>query len=145
MKFTKLREFLLAIVFFNILPSALSPALSAFQFSFFTLPFPLCFLSTKLQFFLSSSSISPLRLLTVTMNHIPGCVFSELLTGQPLWPGKTGDVDQIYLIRKTLGEHAAYFHFSQISISKHNFNYLASIFSRFKPFSMVCLLSIYPT
>eukprot|EP00116_Pleurobrachia_bachei_P003107 sb/3463369/ len=32
-----------------------------------------------------------------------GCVFSELLTGQPLWPGK-GEVDQIYLIRKTLGD-----------------------------------------
>ncbi|KAL5270111.1 hypothetical protein ACHWQZ_G000988 [Mnemiopsis leidyi] len=33
-----------------------------------------------------------------------GCVFSELLTGQPLWPGKAGDLDQIYLIRKTLGD-----------------------------------------
>ena len=33
-----------------------------------------------------------------------GCVFSELLTGQPLWPGKAGDLDQIYLIRKTLGK-----------------------------------------
>jgi len=32
-----------------------------------------------------------------------GCVFSELLTGQPLWPGK-GDVDQLYLMRKTLGD-----------------------------------------
>ncbi|XP_014667819.1 PREDICTED: cyclin-dependent kinase-like 1 isoform X2 [Priapulus caudatus] len=32
-----------------------------------------------------------------------GCVFAELLTGQPLWPGKS-DVDQLYLIRKTLGE-----------------------------------------
>ena len=30
-------------------------------------------------------------------------MFSELLTGQPLWPGKAGDLDQIYLIRKTLG------------------------------------------
>jgi len=32
-----------------------------------------------------------------------GCVFAELLTGQPLWPGRS-DVDQLYLIRKTLGE-----------------------------------------
>ncbi|KAL3872658.1 hypothetical protein ACJMK2_035873 [Sinanodonta woodiana] len=31
-----------------------------------------------------------------------GCVFAELLTGQALWPGKS-DVDQLYLIRKTLG------------------------------------------
>lgn len=31
-----------------------------------------------------------------------GCVFAELLTGQPLWPGKS-DVDQLYLIIRTLG------------------------------------------
>ena len=33
-----------------------------------------------------------------------GCVFAELISGQPLWPGRS-DVDQLYLIRKTLGEH----------------------------------------
>ncbi|XP_074659231.1 cyclin-dependent kinase-like 1 isoform X2 [Tubulanus polymorphus] len=32
-----------------------------------------------------------------------GCVFAELLTGQALWPGRS-DVDQLYLIRKTLGD-----------------------------------------
>nr|KAG5714477.1 hypothetical protein BaRGS_006923 [Batillaria attramentaria] len=32
-----------------------------------------------------------------------GCVFAELLTGSPLWPGRS-DVDQLYLIRKTLGD-----------------------------------------
>lgn len=32
-----------------------------------------------------------------------GCVFAELLSGVPLWPGKS-DVDQLYLIRRTLGE-----------------------------------------
>lgn len=32
-----------------------------------------------------------------------GCVFAECLTGQALWPGKS-DVDQLYLIRKTLGD-----------------------------------------
>lgn len=31
-----------------------------------------------------------------------GYVFAELLTGQPLWPGKS-DVDQLYLIFRTLG------------------------------------------
>lgn len=31
-----------------------------------------------------------------------GCVSAELLTGQPLWPGKS-DVDQLYLIIRTLG------------------------------------------
>ena len=31
-----------------------------------------------------------------------GCVFAELLTGQPLWPGRS-DVDQLYLIIRTLG------------------------------------------
>lgn len=32
-----------------------------------------------------------------------GCVFAELITGQALWPGRS-DVDQLYLIRKTLGK-----------------------------------------
>lgn len=32
-----------------------------------------------------------------------GCVFAELLSGIPLWPGKS-DMDQLHLIRKTLGE-----------------------------------------
>ncbi|CAG5127436.1 unnamed protein product, partial [Candidula unifasciata] len=32
-----------------------------------------------------------------------GCVFAELLTGQAIWPGRS-DVDQLYLIRKTLGD-----------------------------------------
>ncbi|XP_064600510.1 cyclin-dependent kinase-like 1 [Liolophura sinensis] len=32
-----------------------------------------------------------------------GCVFAELLTGQALWPGRS-DVDQLYLIKKTLGD-----------------------------------------
>ncbi|XP_066925419.1 cyclin-dependent kinase-like 4 [Clytia hemisphaerica] len=32
-----------------------------------------------------------------------GCVFAELLSGQALWPGKS-DVDQLYLIKKTLGD-----------------------------------------
>ncbi|XP_061552584.1 cyclin-dependent kinase-like 1 [Phycodurus eques] len=32
-----------------------------------------------------------------------GCVFAELLSGAPLWPGKS-DMDQLYLIRKTLGD-----------------------------------------
>lgn len=32
-----------------------------------------------------------------------GCVFAELLTGQALWPGLS-DVDQLYLIKKTLGD-----------------------------------------
>ncbi|TRZ18773.1 hypothetical protein HGM15179_008320 [Zosterops borbonicus] len=32
-----------------------------------------------------------------------GCLFAELLSGLPLWPGKS-DVDQLYLIRRTLGD-----------------------------------------
>ena len=32
-----------------------------------------------------------------------GCVFAELLSRVPLWPGKS-DVDQLYLIRRTLGK-----------------------------------------
>ncbi|XP_069673262.1 cyclin-dependent kinase-like 1 isoform X2 [Periplaneta americana] len=32
-----------------------------------------------------------------------GCVFAELVQGQALWPGKS-DVDQLYLIRRSLGD-----------------------------------------
>ena len=32
-----------------------------------------------------------------------GCVFAELVKGEALWPGKS-DVDQLYLIRKNLGD-----------------------------------------
>ncbi|XP_038066536.1 cyclin-dependent kinase-like 1 [Patiria miniata] len=32
-----------------------------------------------------------------------GCVMAEMLTTEPLWPGRS-DVDQLYLIRKTLGD-----------------------------------------
>ncbi|MGH0166938.1 UNVERIFIED_CONTAM: hypothetical protein FKN15_051827 [Acipenser sinensis] len=32
-----------------------------------------------------------------------GCVFAELLSGNPLWPGRS-DVDQLYLIRRSLGD-----------------------------------------
>ncbi|CAD5224192.1 unnamed protein product [Bursaphelenchus okinawaensis] len=32
-----------------------------------------------------------------------GCVFAEMLTGDPLWPGRT-DVDQLYLIKQTVGD-----------------------------------------
>ncbi|XP_011791324.1 PREDICTED: cyclin-dependent kinase-like 4 [Colobus angolensis palliatus] len=32
-----------------------------------------------------------------------GCVFAELLTGQPLWPGKS-DLDQLYLLIRTRGK-----------------------------------------
>ena len=34
---------------------------------------------------------------------IVGCVFVELVKGEALWPGKS-DVDQLYLIRKNLGD-----------------------------------------
>ena len=32
-----------------------------------------------------------------------GCVFAELVRGEALWPCKS-DVDQLFLIRKTLGK-----------------------------------------
>lgn len=32
-----------------------------------------------------------------------GCVMAELMRGEALWPGKS-DVDQVYLIRKTIGD-----------------------------------------
>ncbi|XP_047351923.1 cyclin-dependent kinase-like 4 isoform X3 [Vespa velutina] len=32
-----------------------------------------------------------------------GCVFAELIRGEALWPGKS-DVDQLYLIRRTVGD-----------------------------------------
>jgi serine/threonine protein kinase len=32
-----------------------------------------------------------------------GCVFAEMITGEALWPGRS-DVDQLYLIRRTMGK-----------------------------------------
>ena len=32
-----------------------------------------------------------------------GCVMAEMVTGEALWPGRS-DVDQLYLIRKTIGD-----------------------------------------
>lgn len=32
-----------------------------------------------------------------------GCLFAELVRGEALWPGRS-DVDQLYLIRKSLGD-----------------------------------------
>lgn len=34
---------------------------------------------------------------------VSGCVLAELIKGEALWPGKS-DVDQLYLIRCTLGD-----------------------------------------
>ena len=41
--------------------------------------------------------------LKVHLNFAAGCVFVELVKGEALWPGKS-DVDQLYLIRKNLGD-----------------------------------------
>lgn len=32
-----------------------------------------------------------------------GCVVAELQTGEAIWPGRS-DIDQLYLIRKTMGQ-----------------------------------------
>lgn len=32
-----------------------------------------------------------------------GCVYAEMVRGNALWPGRS-DVDQLYLIRKTIGD-----------------------------------------
>ncbi len=39
----------------------------------------------------------------ISVLNFTGCVFAELLRGDALWPGKS-DVDQLYLIRKTVGK-----------------------------------------
>lgn len=45
-----------------------------------------------------------------------GCVFAELLHGNPLWPGKS-DVDQLYLIRKTLGTlDCIFYHILEVAL-----------------------------
>lgn len=45
------------------------------------------------------------------------CVFAELLTSRPLWPGGS-DVDQLYLISHTLGI---------LQITFYLINYIASL------------------
>lgn len=37
------------------------------------------------------------------ISFIAGCVLAELIKGEALWPGKS-DVDQLYLIRCTVGD-----------------------------------------
>jgi cyclin-dependent kinase-like len=50
-----------------------------------------------------------------------GCVFCELYSGQPLLPGKS-DLDQLYLIKKTLGKILESFNFKSIeNINVHLF------------------------
>lgn len=39
-----------------------------------------------------------------------GCLFSEMMTGEPLFPGES-DVDQLYLIVKMLGNYTFLFKF----------------------------------
>lgn len=41
-----------------------------------------------------------------------GCVYAELLTGEALWPGRS-DIDQLYHIRKTLGNLNLLNHFKK--------------------------------
>ena len=57
-------------------------------------------------------SIKEIQYLTLTTKKLSfievkslssGCVFVELVKGEALWPGKS-DVDQLYLIRKNLGD-----------------------------------------
>ena len=43
-----------------------------------------------------------------------GCVFAELLSGQALWPGRS-DVDQLYLIKRSLGMRLSYLGFFLIT------------------------------
>uniref|UniRef100_A0A914GQH1 cyclin-dependent kinase n=1 Tax=Globodera rostochiensis TaxID=31243 RepID=A0A914GQH1_GLORO len=50
-----------------------------------------------------------------------GCVFAEMLTGEPIWPGRS-DVDQLYLIILTLGEIT-----SQQMKTFHNNSYFRGI------------------
>ena len=47
--------------------------------------------------------ITLLNISLVHLNFAAGCVFVELVKGEALWPGKS-DVDQLYLIRKNLGD-----------------------------------------
>ena len=48
--------------------------------------------------------MSELELIWVYVQSLfSGCVFVELVKGEALWPGKS-DVDQLYLIRRNLGD-----------------------------------------
>eukprot|EP00794_Sanderia_malayensis_P017385 gene17385-19125_t len=51
-----------------------------------------------------------------------GCVFAEMISGQALWPGKS-DVDQLYLIKKNLGDliarHIQIFSSNQFFLGMH--------------------------
>lgn len=56
---------------------------------------------------LVSTSLSILGRLYIktnlSINRAIGCVYAEMIRGAALWPGRS-DVDQLYLIRKTIGD-----------------------------------------
>lgn len=83
-----------------------------------------------------------------------GCVFAEMLTGRPLWPGKS-DIDQLYHIVQTLGplipRHVHIFsnnsYFRDLKIPEVQPENMVPLESRFKgydavtvPFMKACLM-----
>ncbi|VDP83390.1 unnamed protein product [Echinostoma caproni] len=51
-----------------------------------------------------------------------GCVFAEMITGTPLWPGSS-DLDQLYLITRNMGPDTMY---GLVSIQLHHRSWLLS-------------------
>ncbi|XP_069063094.1 cyclin-dependent kinase-like 1 isoform X2 [Pleurodeles waltl] len=66
-----------------------------------------------------------------------GCVLAELISGNPLWPGRS-DVDQLYLIRKTLGDLTL--HHQQVYSSNLYFSGVTIP----EPDALECLPQLYP-
>eukprot|EP00039_Didymoeca_costata_P008175 m.108781 g.108781 ORF g.108781 m.108781 type:complete len:410 (-) comp13979_c0_seq4:1340-2569(-) len=75
-----------------------------------------------------------------------GCVFCEMLTGRPLWPGKS-DIDQLYRIVQTLGpltsRHAQVFcsnsYFSGLQVPRIGNHELQPLTRRYAAFDEVCI------
>lgn len=101
-----------------------------FNFVLFSLSLPLVFVGF----------LAPAFRLQFVFLHLG--VFAELLRGEALWPGRS-DVDQLYLIRKTLGEliprHLAIFnqneYFRVIAFHQHRMLVLWLLFTE-KYFSL---------
>lgn len=51
-----------------------------------------------------------------------GCLFSEMLTGEPLFPGES-DIDQLHLIMKCFGEYCICTLYIHKNIHTYNFTY----------------------